>query len=239
MLSRLKKSRRGKPEATAGQQAKRLKLNDSKVSRGFLLKKIPRFGSLLTAFNRPSLVPLLRLPPELRNLIWQYALRSDDGKFEVNENEDFPEPGLLSTCTQIRREASGIFYLENEFLCTVTSYCPSMVLLLQKKVDLLRAEGINIARKRFILRMRGNPSWKNLLAWLKWSHKGKAGTYTRNPGNTPAQHSSPKVSEETQFICGLLAMTLRMHDQPWEVVEPILAKLRLGLQQFDQDWAQN
>lgn len=66
-------------------------------------RKASHSGSLFTALNRPTFVPLLRLPPELRNHIWQYALRMDGGTFTVREEEDFPS---RLYCRPVRRSAT-------------------------------------------------------------------------------------------------------------------------------------
>lgn len=220
-------------------QAEGLKLPGSRD-----LTRVPRKtshpGSLLTALNRPLYVPLLRLPSELRNRIWQYSLRSDDGICAVNEHENFPEPGLLSTCTQIRREAIGIFHFENEFSVTITSYCPSMAIFMFKRTDLMRR---NFAPPvmRLTANMQGPPSWKNLLAWLKGVHQGNASNFTSPPGAKSMRNSVHRVkkNEEFEFLSGLFATTHKMRGEPWEAVESILDMLRYGLQQFDQKWAKD
>jgi hypothetical protein len=57
---------------------------------------------------------LLNLPPELRNRIYEYALRFDNGICEVNETVGIPESALLLTCKEIRREAIGILHSANK-----------------------------------------------------------------------------------------------------------------------------
>ncbi|CAK4016673.1 Hypothetical predicted protein [Lecanosticta acicola] len=49
-----------------------------------------------------------RLPPELRNLVYEYSLSEPDGV------EIWREPGLLRTCKAIRAEAELMFYV-NDF----------------------------------------------------------------------------------------------------------------------------
>ncbi|KAK4621396.1 hypothetical protein CLAFUW4_07291 [Fulvia fulva] len=49
------------------------------------------------------------LPAELRNLIYEFTLRSSSGV------EIWTEPGILRTCKQIRAEAEQMFYAVNDF----------------------------------------------------------------------------------------------------------------------------
>ncbi|KAI7284764.1 hypothetical protein KC345_g2063 [Hortaea werneckii] len=59
--------------------------------------------------------PLLLLPPELRNRIYDFALLSDphlsiDGRYTLLQLPLAISPGLLHTCKRIEREAAPIFY---------------------------------------------------------------------------------------------------------------------------------
>lgn len=197
--------------------------------------------SYLFLLNRPVFVPLLRLPPELRNRIYQYALRlNEDGVIRVNEGDDFPEPALLSTCTQIRREARGIFYSENAIDGVIRSYSPSIpVFLAKKSIELTRTCGLQLKDLRFIF--QGPPRWKNLLSWLRAVHETPAFymSYTRL-----AETSSPQTMNPNQLAqykrqaleSGLFGMVILMKGQPWEAIEPALTPYRYGLERFDPQW---
>ena len=69
---------------------------------------------------------LLKLPPEIRNRINEFALVSADtmcitrqplkgGKRRTKPQDLIAEPGLLRTCTQLRSEATPIYYGANAF----------------------------------------------------------------------------------------------------------------------------
>lgn len=61
-----------------------------------------------------------KLSGELRNHIWRHVLVSDE---PVLVNKEQPHsPSLLRTCTQIRTEATSIFFNENTFLLPVDGY---------------------------------------------------------------------------------------------------------------------
>jgi hypothetical protein len=84
--------------------------------------------------------PLLKLPPELRNRIYEYALRFDNGICEVNETVGIPESALLLTCKEIRREAIGIFYSVNKVHVELESFSPSLPILIEKKMCALHKQ---------------------------------------------------------------------------------------------------
>ncbi|KXS94115.1 hypothetical protein AC578_7505 [Pseudocercospora eumusae] len=55
--------------------------------------------------------PLLRLPPELRNLVYEYALTKSDSPVDLREQQ----AGLTMTSRKIRQESLLIFYNLNTF----------------------------------------------------------------------------------------------------------------------------
>lgn len=60
--------------------------------------------------------PLSRLPAELRNRIYELALLQDDSiTISLNGKRRWRPPAHLSTCNQIRAEASSIYYAGNTF----------------------------------------------------------------------------------------------------------------------------
>ncbi|KAF2215876.1 hypothetical protein CERZMDRAFT_81966 [Cercospora zeae-maydis SCOH1-5] len=56
--------------------------------------------------------PLLRLSPELRNLIYEYALTEPTSQ---EPNLLLPQPALTRTCDRIRRESLLLYYALNNF----------------------------------------------------------------------------------------------------------------------------
>lgn len=72
--------------------------------------------------------PLFKLPPELRTMIYRFAL-IDDQEIAITESGGFPEPELLSVCKTVRSEAYKVFYYENIFCCVVEHFSPVTLLL--------------------------------------------------------------------------------------------------------------
>ncbi|KAK3050292.1 hypothetical protein LTR09_008441 [Extremus antarcticus] len=63
--------------------------------------------------------PLLKLPPELRNKIYGYAiLRSGVKKVH---STDGSQPPLLRVCKEIRSEAVALYYTDNKFYLCIDS----------------------------------------------------------------------------------------------------------------------
>jgi hypothetical protein len=61
--------------------------------------------------------PLLELPPELRNTIYHLVLTSNNGEYvEITLKVVKKQTALLRVCSQIRNEATQIFYATNTFL---------------------------------------------------------------------------------------------------------------------------
>lgn len=61
---------------------------------------------------------LLKLPPELRNRIYEYVLISSEHVVvHTHEKHSWSAPPLLQTCRKMRDEAAGIYYGGNTFEC--------------------------------------------------------------------------------------------------------------------------
>lgn len=115
-----------------------------------------------TALLQPS--RLLNLAPELRNRIYEYALSLSYGSDKLSLNNSFlgsnpmfREPGILTTCRQIRREALKIYLISNNFaikvfdcdICKLVEFerrCEELDVASEMKVSILpdtHAEEIN------------------------------------------------------------------------------------------------
>lgn len=229
--------------------AKRSKLTHT-YSRRKPSHSVSRNGSLWQLINLPVFVPFLRLPPEVRNLIYEHALRLDGGICELNEDEDFPEPALLSTCKTIRTEAIGIFYSVNSFKATMTSYSPDMPIFLEKKNDLL-VEKYQCGIQDLAIRDLGPPRWANLLSWVK--HVYESLPTESNQPTLPTHIATRSLLNDMRtanlaqemdynerlFIMGLFAVAASMWDQSWSRVDLVLSMLRHGLFAFDPEWRQD
>lgn len=88
----------------------------------------------------PKSLPLLHLPPELRNLIYTYVLIDPSSTTRIQLRDLHPPP-LLSTSHQIRIEAAPIYFAHNPFVLTV---CLSPKVPNREAPDTLRVHRVPI-----------------------------------------------------------------------------------------------
>lgn len=153
---------------------------------------------------------LLGLPAELRNEIYRYALV--EGEITIGL-AGLVQPGILRTCQQMRCEASGIYYQENNFTITIInlrSLVPARHWLINAGLDEHR-----------ILELRGGLNWSNLNAWLRDYHE--ADRYLKVLWNGDDGWAQYKAVGNAFEIVDL------MLDLPWSRVEAVLEKFREGL----------
>ena len=70
-----------------------------------------------SSINNNATSRLLRLPAELRNKIYHHTLTASEGQ-HVELTAIKQHSALLRTCSQIRKEATDIFYANNTFVIT-------------------------------------------------------------------------------------------------------------------------
>lgn len=96
----------------------------------------PRRDHILppSAILQPQVSPLLALPPELRNRIWHHLfLGPTNNIFHICQEQ--LEPPILTTCSKLRSEVSGIFYSSTILrsndpkliICTLSSLSSDLV----------------------------------------------------------------------------------------------------------------
>lgn len=94
-------------------------------------------SSKVTAEEHNYNTPLLRLPPELREPIWELAFRSQVALFSRSdphgkriEPTEAVQPALTRTCRLIRREALPVFYAITRFCAWWPGDCENTNLFL-------------------------------------------------------------------------------------------------------------
>ncbi|KAK6438899.1 hypothetical protein LTR95_004895 [Oleoguttula sp. CCFEE 5521] len=121
-------------------------------------KKAPIFSAVANS-------PLFKLSGEVRNIIWRFVLVSDDPLVFTSSGVD--EARLLQTCHAIRKEAAGIFYLENRTECPGGSYNSTALLKYQNKLSSLNLPDQVPGLAMFDI---NDKSWSHLKLWLKRIH---------------------------------------------------------------------
>ncbi|KAK4610579.1 hypothetical protein CLAFUW4_14140 [Fulvia fulva] len=111
---------------------------------------------------------LLSLPAEMENKIYRYTLTTPED-IEIRSAADLPVgPGLLRTCRQIRPEAIGIYYHENDFAFPIQNFNADCYIKFCKssRNRLMSSHIFRIYEAR-------TGSWPNLVRWLKawWDYE--------------------------------------------------------------------
>ncbi|KAK5111956.1 hypothetical protein LTR85_011703 [Meristemomyces frigidus] len=167
--------------------------------------------------------PLLALPAELRNRIYEFALLEQE---TVHVDDNLRRPALLDTCRQIRSEALRLWYTENAFLFTIHD-CDGTVA--DKFLCSLRMLPINDSKLHARYVYTGVANWKNLKAWAKldWSDK-------RQLNLEPS--SSNGGSPEADMIAAVSGFVGEMLDKSWEEVDTALERLRATVARYTKSW---
>ncbi|KAK5121071.1 hypothetical protein LTR85_005555 [Meristemomyces frigidus] len=169
--------------------------------------------------NQHRLCPLLRLPPELRNAIYEHSLVQAS---PIVVTKDLKQPHLLSTCRQVRTEAKKIWYNLNKF--NVPAWDCDASLLKHFHHFIVTAggyQGVEVS-----VRVHGNKSWSNLVGWCQavFDDDALAFTFTKE-GHMPANEAVIQAAHK-------IAMTART----WAVCEEGLADLHFLVSKLDADW---
>lgn len=117
--------------------------------------------------------PLFKLPPELRTMIYRFAL-IDDEEVVVTEAGGVPEPALLSVCKNVRSETYKVFYYENDFCCEIQQLSPATLRLADRKATL---PGLRFGVARPVMLFKQGHDQRNTVAiWCC----GSASAYREN-----------------------------------------------------------
>jgi len=181
----------------------------------------------------------MKLPAELRNTIYEYALRTDDGTIEISEQIGIPEPALLLTNKSIRAEALSIFYSQNIVSLLIDSYSPSVPLLIHNKQEAILSQykfKIPVSH----VTLNGSTNWHNLMAWLRHFHEADdpVAIIKLDPPLKTGEYElgAKEVDKEETVIAGLFQMVSYMDDVHWDDVDETLGMMRYALAAFDWDW---
>lgn len=175
--------------------------------------------------------PLFKLPPEMRNHIYSYALAIEGGVCRVTREEGVPEPNLLFACKLVRKEAIGIFYHINEVKVVLRDFHPAADILFTSKSRALSHELINLPKAERLY--DGSMNWHNLKLWLRAIHAGKADAWKRREQQTSVQETA---KAKGNMVKSFRRLVKRLSHKPWDHVEPILENIRIKLMRADSQW---
>lgn len=160
---------------------------------------------------------LLQLPPELRNMIWEYAVV--DSRIITIDTNGLQEPSLLTTSKEIRQEAVTIFYSENRFELVSNDYDPTNFLKWERIViaAIKRGDipGFDTGRATAAVTSL-DPNWTNLLTWMEMPHNGRTALHVCEPGLL--EHYQLDIV----VVGGMFVTVKKMQSQAWDVVSKLI-----------------
>lgn len=185
--------------------------------------------------------PFMKLAPELRLAIYEYALRLNDGIIQVSKETGIPELALLLTNKTVRHEALPTFYSLNTIELLIDSYSPAMPLLIHNKQEAILSQyqyEITVSN----VKLDGPAKWYNLLAWLRRYHEadGAVSFALSTPapplGTGGHEPEAATVAKELTVIAGLFHMVCHLDRWDWDSFEETLGMFRYALAEFDEAW---
>ena len=172
--------------------------------------------------------PLFKLSPELRNMIYRFAIVTKN-KVRIAKTRGIPEPALLSVSKTVRSETFGIFYSENKFLAVAERYDPAAILLTMRRLSVSDAAIGLTGIRGFALITDEDPNWNNLVKWLHLClQEGCFGLGSYESDNA-----------EAKLIAGLFETVYEDPTMSAVNLDILLKNIRPALVELDEDWAMN
>ena len=167
---------------------------------------------------------LLSLPPEIRNLIYRYALV--EGEINIGHPHVLPTlPGALQVNKQVRSETLDIYYKENVFVWYIDQF----------NADALTQWCLSswdryFAQMSFALTVYRKVSWTNVLRWLRAYYDFEV------IGITPPEwRPSPVINAVDRLFAAVESW--RKQGLNWEAIEENLEMMHSVLAEVDENWA--
>jgi len=174
--------------------------------------------------------PLFKLPPEIRDMVYRFAL-VDDNYLDITKAYGIPEAPLLSVSKLIRSETYEMFYTENKFLCIVEDVDAATLVLKTRKFS-GRSQFSSVKLKGRVdcgIMRRGTRDWKNLVAWVHLSHQRLC------CGLAP----TPEDDAEESLLVGLFDMVILGPIISSNTVDFLLKSMRPTLVKLHREWARD
>lgn len=170
---------------------------------------------------------LLDLPAELRNVIYEMVLVSQD--MVRLTSEDHTAPGLLRVNEQIRAESRAIYYCQNRFLIKCKDFDSTALLAFrQQSKDILPTMGkLEYPKTKPVisvssLRVPHPRNRANLLRWAKAVHAGLLAVKL-SPRGDPGRKAGRIV----------LTLAHELRDLPWARV---IRTIKMAVRHLDVPW---
>ncbi|KAK0255139.1 hypothetical protein LTR91_019939 [Friedmanniomyces endolithicus] len=170
----------------------------------------------------PDSFPLfLRLPPELRNQIYRFALVS------LNIIHLEGACPLLRKTSQLRNEAASIYYSENTFRMEIRAMAGAEMAPFRR----LQLRYRKSMRSNFRYGLDDRVNWANLLEWMKAYHDPQI-PVVRWYLSSERDRSSNGV-----IIAQAFEVVSKMKNDRWSKVEGVLEAFHLAIATIEPAWA--
>lgn len=170
---------------------------------------------------------LFKLPPELRDMVYRYALVRDRDII-VTKIRGIPEPALLSVNKLVRSETYEIFYRENHFNCVVRRDHPATLALMHRKLS--GTSQLPSVKLQDLVKMtvnrKGMRCWKNLETWFHLCRQGVC----------LGLASTPDDSIEISLMVGIFSVTLCDPRIAPNALDVLLESVRATFVKLHKDW---
>jgi hypothetical protein len=167
---------------------------------------------------------LFRLPGELRNAIYRFALVELEA-LKITKHAKTPQPGILQTCRQCRTEALAIYYQENVFAFGISHFDATVYIDWCQTSPHRRWCKTNAYVSR-------SQNWANLLNWLHAYWRKECGGIVGN--------EEGKFNADAKAATHLFAMVKKMRDGGllgWEDARELLEDAHAALAEIKPRWS--
>lgn len=191
----------------------------------------------ITAAQSVASCALFKLPPELRNHIYEYAVAIDPdedyedfpGDVQITRDNGIPQPALLTTSKTIRKEAIRVFYTIQCVRLVMDSFDSTpAVLWKRKQISLSKQYDLEVDGPAWVERT-GTREWVNLKIWVQRVHQGVV-------CDAAEELREAYRYGEAELIFGMLRMVEEKKDKPWSVVEDLLVHFKCALEGLHVEW---
>lgn len=200
--------------------------------------------AVLTTAQSVANCHLFKLPPELRNRVYEYAVAVDpehtptdlgtEYGIKITTKHGIPEPALLSSCKTIRREAIGIYYTIHNMDMIIENFDSTPLLLWKRKqTSVAKQYGLNLPTcGTWII---GGRSLHNLDNWLFRVHQNLL-CDIQDQDDFQEGLREYYQEGEADMIMGMLEIAEKLKGKPWDVVDSMFDWLREVLNGMHYGW---
>ncbi|KAK5747507.1 hypothetical protein LTR17_000148 [Elasticomyces elasticus] len=171
---------------------------------------------------------LLSLPPELRNLIYEYVLPKGE-RITFSKDKPLRAPALLQVSSQIRKETRDMFYVGNTLLVKTVDCHPGLCVTWKR-----HCEALGLQYKNCRVSVQGQPDWDDLMIWCKAIVEEDA--VNAGPSRRKTQPLDERQRDMAMMTAFDIARLSRDKGEAWDECKRTLKALRKLALVYDRRW---